>query len=189
VDSNITVIRAPYPSYIKFEDNLTKGARVKKDKLIAVAHLINGGISMILSPSNGTVIKVNTKDNDFRNVAEPVITLLDDNSSLFIKSTFLSKDLIKIEPGYIAKIILNGKVYYGKIYKIIYPQKIDVIKSRPVENAYTNPYNYIIVYIKPFMLQNINTIGDSVHVKIDTLVNKLGLVNEKNRNSFIFNIF
>lgn len=189
VDSNITVVRSPYPSYIKFEDNITEGARMKKDKLIAVAHLVNGGISTVLSPSNGTVIKVNARDNDFRNVAEPIVTILDDNSSLFVKSTFFSKDLIKIQPGYIVKIILNGKVYHGKIYKIIYPQKIDTIKSRPLENTYTTPYNYIIVYIKPFGLRDKNMIGDSVFVKIDTLANRLGVVNEKNCDSFIFNIF
>ena len=189
VDSNITVIRAPYPSYIKFECNITKGIKIKKDKLIAVAHLINGGISTVISPVNGTVIRTNTKNNEFRNIAEPIVTLLDDNSSLFVKSTFFAKDLIKIRSGYIVKFILNGELFYGKIYKITYPEKIDTIKSKPAENVYANPYNYIMVYIKPFGLKNKNTIGESVIVKLDTFVNKLGIINEKNYNSFIFNIF
>ena len=189
IDSNITVVRAPYPSYITFEKKLILGERVKKGDLLATAHLVSGGAAALLSPVKGSIIKINVKNNTFRNIGEPVVTLLDDNSSLFIKSTFLSKDLIKIRPGYIAKIIINGNTYYGKIFKITYPESIDSIKSKPTENIYVNPYNYIIVYVKPFNFNSPKFIGESVLIRVNTLVNKLGIINEKNTNSFIFNLF
>jgi len=188
VDSNITTLRAPYPSFIDFQKQYKLNDNVSQGETIAVAHLVGGGISRIVSPINGTIFKIFIHNQEYRDTGEPIISILNKNASQFIHATFYSRDVKKIRIGYIAKIILNQKEFYGKIIQIKYPEDISIIKSKP-ENVYANPRNFIDVIIQPFKKIDKKWIGTSVYIKIDTFINKTGYINEKNTNNFFTAIF
>jgi len=189
VDSNITTLRAPYPSFIKFQKQYKLDDNISQGETIATAHLVGGGITRIVSPVNGKIFKIFIHDQEYRDTGEPILSVIDNNASQFILAAIYSKDIKKIKIGYIVKIILNKQTLYGKIIKITFPEDISIIKSKPEENIYSNPRNFVKVLIKPFQKIDKKWIGTSVDVTIDTFINKIGYINEKNTHNFFTSIF
>jgi len=189
VDSNITTLRAPYPSFIKFQKHFKLDENISQGETIAIANLVGGGISRIISPVNGKIFKIFIHNLEYRDTGEPILSVIDNNASQFIHATLYAKDVKKLKIGYIAKIILNQQTLYGKIVQIKYPEDISIIKSKPEENIYANPRNFIEVIIKPFKKIDKKWIGTSVYIKIDTFINATGYINEKNTHNFLTAIF
>ena len=189
VDSNITTLRSPYPSFIKFQKNYQTDQNISNSETIAVAYLVGGGVSRIVSPVDGKIFKIYSKNSEFVNTGEPILSIIDLNATQYIHAVFYSKEIKKIEIGYIVKIIFGSNIYYGKIIKVLYPENISIIKSKPIENIYANPRNFIDVIIMPLQKIDKKFIGSSVYVKLDTFINKLGFINEKNTNNFFTYIF
>ena len=189
VDSNITTLRSPYSSFIKFQKDYKTDQNISNGETVAVAYLVGGGISRIVSPVGGKIFKIYSKNNEFINTGEPILSIIDLNATQYIHATFYSKETKKIKTGYIVKIIFNSNIYYGKIVKVLYPEDISIIKSKPNGNIYTNPRNFIDVIIIPLQKIDKKYIGSSVYVKLDTFINKLGFINEKNTNNFFTAVF
>jgi len=179
VDTNVTVLRAPYASVIKFDKKFKKNDIVHKNETVAIAYMINGSISRVISPIDGKILKIDTLNNEFRNTAEPILTIENNNAIHFIKAMIEAKNSYKLKVGYIVNIILNGEEIQGKITNITYPEDITSLNAKPVKNVYTNPRSFIQLTIIP--LKNISSkwIGTSVTVKIDLFKNKFGLIHEK----------
>ncbi len=189
VDSNITTLRSPYPSFINFQKNYQIDQNISNGETVALAYLVGGGISRIVSPIDGKILKIYSKNSEFANTGEPIISIIDANATQYIHAIFFSKETKKIKTGYIAKIIINSNIYYGKIIKILYPEDAGIIKSKPNENIYANPRNFIDVIIIPLRKIDKKFIGSSVYVRLDTFVNKLGFIDEKNSNNFFTSVF
>lgn len=189
IDSNITTLRNPYPSFIKFQKNYKKDDNISQGETVAIAYLIGGGISTIIAPVNGKVFQVEVKNQEFRDTGEPILSVLDRNSTNYIRATLNSKEIEKIKIGYIAKIILNKQALYGKIIKILYPENVSDLKGKPNANIYSNPNNYVQLIIIPFEKIDNKWIGSSVYVKIDTFINQIGYINEKNTHNFFTTVF
>ena len=189
VDSNITTLRSPYPSFIKFQKNYQTDQNISDGETVAVAYLVGGGVSRIVSPVSGKIFKIYSKNNEFINTGEPILSIIDLNATRYIHATFYSKETKKIKIGYIVKIIFNSNIYYGKVTKVLYPEDISIIKSKPNENIYANPRNFIDVIIMPLQKIDKKFIGSSVYIKLDTFINKLGLINDKNTNNFFTSVF
>ena len=171
IDANLTVIRSPSPSYIKFAKDIKAGEDINRSQIIALSYLISGGIKTINSPVRGKILHLNMFDNDFRNVGEPIMTIIPKNSSIYIVGSMLHKDFKKIKIGSIATIVLpNEKSFRAKIIKIRAAQTPLQNKSKILQNIYNSPRDYDIVYLKP--LENIldyDKIGESVSITINTL--------------------
>ena len=189
IDSNITTLRAPYPSFIKFQKNYKKDDNISQGETVAIAHLVGGGISRIVAPVGGKVFKIHVHDQGYRDTGEPILSLIDYNATQFIHASLFAKEIKKIKIGDIAKIIFNRQEYYGKIIKISYPEDVSIIKSKPVENVYANPRDFIEVLIQPLQKIDPKWIGTSVYVKIDTFINKIGYINESNTHNFFTTVF
>ena len=189
IDSNITTLRAPYPSFIKFQKNYKIDDNISQGETVAIAHLVGGGISRIVAPIGGKVFEIHVHDLDYRNTAEPILSIIDYNATQFIHASLFAKEIKKIKIGDIAKIIFNREEYYGKIIKISYPEDVSIIKSKPVENVYANPRDFIEILIEPFKKIDKKWIGTSVYVKIDTFINQIGYINESNTHNFFTTIF
>ena len=189
IDSNITTLRAPYPSFIQLQKEFRPDQNVTKGETVAVAHLVGGGISRIVSPINGKVFKLYAKSGEFRDTGEPILALRDINATQFVHALFYSKEIKKIKRGYIVKIVFDNNVLYGKVSKILYPEGSAIIKSKPAENIYANPRNFIEVIIVPLQHIDKNYIDHSVYVKIDTFINSLGLIDENSTHNLFTTIF
>ncbi len=189
VDSNITTLRSPYPSFIKFQKNYQTDQNISDGETVAIVYLVGGGVSRIISPVSGKIFKVYSKNSEFINTGEPILSIIDLNATQYIHAAFYSKETKKIKTGYIVKIILNSNIYYGKITKVLYPKDISIVKSKPNGNIYANPRNFIDVIIMPLQKINKKFIGSSVYIKLDTFINKLGFINDKNTNNFFTFVF
>lgn len=189
IDSNITTLRAPYPSFIKFQKNYKIDDNISQGETVAIAHLVGGGISRIVAPIGGKVFEIHVHDLDYRNTAEPILSIIDYNATQFVHASLFAKEIKKIKIGDIAKIIFNREEHYGKIIKISYPEDVSIIKSKPVENVYANPRDFIEILIEPFKKIDKKWIGTSVYVKIDTFINQIGYINESNTHNFFTTIF
>jgi len=175
-DANISVVRAPSPSYIEFAKDFKPNEEINRSEILMYSHLLYGGIKVVKSPFDGYIYKTMIKNGDFRNVGEPVFAVLKKNYSIYIVAHVLHKDLIKLHIGDIGKVSLsNGDTFYAKIEKIIFPYKIVAQHSKPLENVYNQPRNYDRIILKPInYMPNIDMIGESVNVIIDTFLNKHG---------------
>jgi len=173
-DTNITIIRAPSPSYIEFAKNFKPNDEINVSEPLMYAHLMYGGVKIVKSPLDGIIYKTIIHNGDFRNVGEPVFAVLDKNYSVYIKASILHKDMIKVKIGDIAKVTLpNGENFYAKITNITFPYNVLEQHSRPLENVYNQARNYDKVILKPLNYKvPKNLLGTSASVTIDTLLNK-----------------
>jgi len=173
-DTNMTIIRAPAPSYIEFNKKSVNKKCIIKGEVLYYSHLIYGGVKVVKSPLSGINYKVNVKNNDFRNVGEPVISIVDKNARIYIVAKVLHKNIRKIKLGDIATVKLpNGDEFFAKVIKIEFSYKIIEQHSKPLENVYNQPRNYDDVILYPINYKpSLNLIGTSATVVIDTLLNK-----------------
>jgi len=171
IDANLTVIRSPAPSYVKFSKDIKAGQDVNRSQIIAVSYLILGGVRTINSPVKGKILHLNMLDSDFRNVGEPIMTIIPKTSSIYIVGSILHKDYKKIKIGSVATVMLpDKKSFRAKIIKIRAAQTPLQSKSKILQNIYNSPRDYDIIYLKP--LENIldyDKIGESVSITINTL--------------------
>ncbi len=173
-DANMTIIRAPSPSYIEFAKNFKVNEEVNTSEVLMYAHIMYGGVKVVKSPLNGTIYKIMIHNGDFRNVGEPVFAVLDKNYEIYIVANILHKDLSKIRIGDIAKVQLpNGDRFYARVSKIEFPYNVVEEHARPLENIYNQARNYDKVILKPINYKpSTNLISTSAVITIDTFLNK-----------------
>ncbi len=173
-DANMTIIRAPSPSYIEFAKNFKPNEEINKSEMLMFAHLMYGGVQSVKSPLKGKIYKILIHNGDFRNVGEPVFSILDNNYKIYLVASILHKDLVKIHIGDIAKVSLpDGDKFYAKIVKVKFPYEVVEQHARPLENIYNQARNYdkVILYPIDYNVSD-KLIGTSAVVTVDTLLNK-----------------
>ncbi|WP_187647474.1 hypothetical protein [Nitrosophilus labii] len=169
VDGNITVIRAPFLSYIHFTRDLQKGDNIDINETIAIARFIDGEMQPIVSPLSGTVLKVNVLENEFRNTAEPIITVLHKDTLPYIVAKMEHKFFKKVKVGYIADVrTQDEQVFQARIIKIEPAQPVDLEKAKILANIYNRPRDYDTLYLEPLKPLDISLINTTVFVTIDT---------------------
>ncbi|BAF69303.1 PilZ domain-containing protein [Nitratiruptor sp. SB155-2] len=169
VDGNITVIRAPFLSYIHFTKTLHRGDNIEINQTIAIARFIDGEMQPIISPLNGTVLKVNVLENEFRNTAEPVVTVLQKDTAPYIIAKMDHKFFKKVKVGYIAKVrTQDDQIFEAKVVKIEPAQPVDLEKAKILANIYNRPRDYDTLYLEPTEPIDISLINTTVYVTIDT---------------------
>jgi hypothetical protein len=173
-DANMTVIRAPSPSYIEFAKAFKEGDEVNKSETLMFAHIMYGGVKIVKSPIDGYMYKIMIHNGDFRNVGEPVFAILEKNYQVFIIANVLHKDLVKIKLGDIARVELpNGDRFYARVAKVDFPYNVVEQHSKPLENIYNQARNYDKVLLMPINYNPPkNLISTSAVVTIDTFLNK-----------------
>ena len=171
VDANVSVIRAPSPSYIKFLNPLHKGEEVNISEPLGAAKLIYGGIVVIKSPVRGKIFDTYIYNNEFRNVGEPILSILPYKAGYTIVSNFSNEQAAKLKIGYIASVTMpTGEKFKAKIIDIELPAPLKSQKSKPLINTYANSINYVKVVLKPLdYILSPNLINVSVNVVVDTL--------------------
>jgi len=175
-DTNMTIIRAPSPSYIEFAKQFKENEEINVSEVLMYAHIMYGGIKVVKSPLKGKIHKIMIHDGDFRNVGEPVFAVLENRYKIYIVANILHKDLVKVKLGDIARVELpNGDEFYARIYRIEYPYNVLEEHSRPLENIYNQARNYDKVFLTPINYEpGDDLIGTSAVVTIDTFLNKHG---------------
>lgn len=170
VDANISVIRAPSPSYIKFFKQLHKNEEINVSMPLGIAKLIYGGSVILKSPVKGKIFSVYIPNDTFRNVGEPILSILPDKTDYYIIGHFLEEQAVKLKTGYIATVILpTGEKFKAKIIKMSYPEPLKSEKSKPLKNFYAQSINYVTVILKPLNYDlTPKLIHTSVHLIIDT---------------------
>ncbi|NPA73430.1 MAG: HlyD family efflux transporter periplasmic adaptor subunit [Epsilonproteobacteria bacterium] len=173
-DTNMTIIRAPSPSYIEFAKDFKPNEEINTTQALMYAHLMYGGIKAVKSPLDGILYKIMIHNGDFRNVGEPVFVILEKNYEIYLTANILHKDLFKIKEGDIAVVqLLNGEKFYAKVVKAEFPYKPIEEHTRPLENIYNQARNYDKILLKPIDFQPPKEfIGTSAVITIDTLLNK-----------------
>jgi len=171
IDANITVIRAPFLSYINFTKPYKTGDKIEQNETIAIARFVNGGMQPIISPVFGTVYKINVLEGGFRKTGEPIMTILDSNASLYIVAKVDHKFFPKLKIGDIAKITdCKGDVFKAKIISINPAEEIDQRKAKVIRNVYSQARDYDKIILKPLKPLNKSLIDTAVFVKIDTFL-------------------
>ena len=170
VDANVSIIRAPSPSYIKFLEPLQKNEELNVSESLGLAKLIYGGNVVLKTPVKGKIFDIYISDNEFRNVGEPILSILPDSVDYKIVSHFLSKQAVKLRVGYIATVTLStGEEFKAKIIAIKFPYPLQSQKSKPLVNTYARSVNYVKVILKPLNYKLMpNLIDISANVVIDT---------------------
>jgi len=173
-DANMTIIRAPSPSYIEFAKPFKENEEINTSEVLMYAHIMYGGVKVVKSPLDGKIHKIMIHDGDFRNVGEPVFAVLEKNYEIYIVANVLHKDLIKIRIGDIAIVTLpSGQEFYAKVARVEFPYNVLEEHSRPLENIYNQARNYDKVFLKPInFTPSDDLIGTSAVVTIDTFLNK-----------------
>jgi alginate biosynthesis protein Alg44 len=185
VDANITVIRAPSPTYIYYPKKLYEGEKVTTGDPLVTAYLVAGGVQKIASPVNGEILKISALNGEFRNVAEPILYILSHNkNSIYITAHVLHKDLVKLKIGDIATVITpTGEKFYAKLVKITPAESVYLKKSKYLlENIYNQPRNYdTLTFYTNYPLSK-NMINESLFLTIDTFLNRHGLLSLNDNN-------
>ena len=170
VDANMTVIRAPSPSYIQFLQKLEPGMKLHKNDAVAVAHLMSGGVKKIDCRADGTVYKVNVKDGEFRNVGEPIALLLPDQNATYIVAMIYHRDLRKVRVGQRATVTtMEGEEFEATVFRIETAEDASIRKPKVLENVYATARNYDKVFLMPTKPLKPTMIDESVVVTVDTL--------------------
>lgn len=170
VDVNLTTVRSPYPSYIHFTQPIKKSDKVDINDTLAVAYFIGGGVQPIHSAIKGTIYNVSVKNNQFRNTAEPILTVLPTDAQAYIVTHIEHKYFKKIHIGNVAKVrFANGKTLTAKITKIMPAEAIDLEHTKVLANIYNQARDYDVVILKPSEALDPSFLNTSVFVTIDTL--------------------
>jgi len=174
IDSDITIIRAPSPSYIKFAKQFNINETISKNEALVYSNLVNGGLKIIKSPVDGKVLKIMNYNGDFRNVGEPIMAILNKHHDNHIVVNITHKNLKKVKVGDIAKVRLeNGVEFFAKIVNIKYPYNVYKKHAKILDNVYNQPRSYDTIRLEPINYTiSDDLIGTSVVVTIDTLLNK-----------------
>lgn len=171
VDTNLTAIRSPYPSYIKFTQKLTKGDNVDVNETIALAYFVGGGVQAIHPPVQGTVYKVNVLDKQFRNTAEPICMIIPKNAKTYIVAHLDHKKFQKISLGDIAKVWLNnGQIIEAKITAIKPAESLSLGHAKVLANIYNQARSYDTIILEPLKALSADLLNTTVFVTIDTLL-------------------
>lgn len=170
VDANVSVIRAPSPSYVRFLKFLSRNEEINVSQRLGTAKLIYGGIVVIKSPVKGKIFDIYVHNGDFRNVGEPLLSIIPDKPEYTIVSNFLNKQAAKLKVGYIASVALpTGEKFKAKITDIKLPAPLQSQKSKPLINTYANSINYVKVILKPLDYHlRPNLINVSADIEVDT---------------------
>ncbi|WP_292460651.1 HlyD family efflux transporter periplasmic adaptor subunit [Methanothermococcus sp.] len=170
VDTNVSMVRSPAPSFIQFLEKIKSGDEINASKPFAVAKMLNGGIRTLRATVNGKVLNVYIHNNEFRNTGEPILSIIPNNAKIYIVAHILSKQAEKLKIGDIATVTLpNGKEFRAKIVNIKYPAPLSSEKSKGVTNTYANSINYVKVILIPIKFKlTPKQLYESVNVKVDT---------------------
>jgi alginate biosynthesis protein Alg44 len=179
VDANITVIRAPSPTYIYYPKKLYEGEKVTTGDPLVTAYLVAGGVQKIASPVNGEILKISALNGEFRNVAEPILYILSHNkNSIYITAHVLHKYLVKLKIGDIGKVVTpDGEKFYAKLVKIIPAHTVYQEKTKHLlENIYNKARDYdTLVFYTNYPLTK-DMINVSLFLTIDTFLNRVGFL-------------
>jgi len=181
VDAKMEVIRAPSPCYVSYDPKIRVGVEVNASQPLAYARLVYGGIVKIESPVEGSVFKLEIEDGDFRNVGEPILTILPKNARKFLVAHILHKYLVKVRIGDKAKVILpDGREFVAVVTRVESPYDLVAKKAKPLENVYANPRAYDKVYLDPQGHElDERAIGTSASIFIDTFLNRIGYYEDR----------
>lgn len=172
IDANMTSIRAPAPCRIEYLKKIEPNDFIKKNEVIAIAHLIAGGVESIISPIDGEVYEVNALNKEFRNTNEPIITLFPKKYSIYIVAMIDHELLKKISLGNVANVrVPNGIEFKAKIVHIESAQNIPIEKAKILGNVYNRPRDYDKIILKPMVHLSRKSINTPVYITIDTLFN------------------
>ncbi len=176
VDAKMEVIRAPSPCYVSYAEGIAEGVEVNTTAPVALARLVYGGIVRIKSPVSGRIFKLEIADGDFRNVGEPILTVLPRRAPKFLVAHILHKYLVKVRIGDKAKVIMpDGTSFTAVVSRIESPYDIIAKKAKPLENIYANPRAYDKVYLEPLGHELDDAkLGTSASIFIDTFLNRIG---------------
>ena len=169
VDANMTVVRAPYLSYITFTKPYHIHDNVERNETIAIAKFIDGSMLPILSPVSGTIYKINVMEHQFRDTGEPIMTILNEDASCYINAKVLHKYLKKLKVGYIGEVrTSDDRLFDARIIKIIPAQELDQGKVKIIQNIYNQARNYDTILLQPLEHIDASLLDTSVSVTIDT---------------------
>jgi len=179
VDANLTVIRAPAPTYIYYPTKHYVGERINKGDMLLTAYLVAGGVQKIASPLSGKIYQISALNGEFRNVAEQILYILPNtDNSIYITTHIDHKNLIKVKVGDIATVVTPNKVkFYAKITKIIPAHTVLQEKSKHLlENIYNKARDYDTIVLTTNYQLTRNMINQSLFITIDTFLNRWGLL-------------
>ena len=171
VDVNLTTVRTPYPSYINFTKPLHKDDVVDKNETLAIAYFIGGGVQPIRSATNGKVYTINVLNGQFRNTAEPILTVIPENTQPYIITHMEHIYFKKVSVGDVAKVRFpDGHTIKAEITSIRPAEAVDVKHTKVLENIYNQARNYDVVQLKPLEPVSFDLMNASVFVTIDTFL-------------------
>ena len=170
VDTNVSMVRSPAPSFIEFLENVKPGEEINTSKPFAVAKMLNGGIRTLRATVNGKVLNIYVHNNEFRDTGEPILSIIPKGAKTYIVAHILTQQAEKLRVGNIATVTLpDGREFKAKIVDIKYPAPLSSEKSKGVTNTYANSINYVKVILKPIKFKlTPKQLNESVNVKIDT---------------------
>jgi len=171
IDANMTVVRAPYLSYIHFTKPYELNQSIDKNETIAIARFVDGSMQPILSPVDGTVFKINVLENEFRDTGEPIITILHKDAQLYVKARVSHLLFKKLQIGQVAKIrTMNGEIFKAKVVNIMPAQEIDQDKVKVVQNIYNQARSYDTVILEPSKPLDKKFLNTTVSMTLDTFL-------------------
>jgi alginate biosynthesis protein Alg44 len=171
VDTNITAIRSPYPSYIKYMPPLKKGEKIDTNETLAIAYFVGGGVLPIRSVVKGTIYKIDVLDGEFRDSAEPICMIVPDGSKPYIVAHFEHKYFKKITIGDIAKVRLaDGGIIKAKIVSITPAQRVSLEHTKVLANIYNQARDYDSIVLRPLKPLPLKYVDTTVYVTIDTII-------------------
>jgi len=169
VDANMTVVRAPYLSYIHFTKQYEVNQSVDQNETLAIARFVDGSMQPILSPVDGTVYKINVLEHEFRDTGEPVITILHKDAQPYVKVRLTHLLFKKVKTGQVAKIrTMNDETFEAKIVDIVPAQELVQDKVKVIQNIYNQARNYDTVILEPLEPIDKKFLDTSVSMTLDT---------------------
>ena len=169
VDANMTVIRAPYLSYINFTKPYAIEDNVERNETVAIANFVDGSMLPILSPVQGTVYKINVMEHEFRNTGEPIMTIVHHDAQYYVNAKVLHKFTKKLELGDTAEIrTVSNEFFEAKIVQIRPAQQLDEDKVKIIQNIYNQARNYDTLILMPTKPIDKALLNSTVFVSIDT---------------------
>ena len=169
LDANITVVRAPYLSYIHFTKPYEVNQTIDQNETIAIARFVDGSMQPILSPVDGSVFKINVLENEFRNTGEPIITILNKDARIYVQARLLHLQFKKVKIGQVAEIrTINDKIFKAKVVNILPAQQIDQDKVKVIQNIYNRARDYDTVILEPLKPVDKKLLNTTVSMTIDT---------------------